>query len=178
MTVRYTCPASTGTLLQLEKCAHDAWEDVKLLGPVARLGNLVYRANGVQIVGPNSLTIMAVSVDVAEKLEVFRLTAAGVSQDSKRFDPLGPECEPEELFWTFRQRGRRIIVVTRAHTTASGPDTEGMTFEVDDLLILRDAGGQQAFVVADEEQPGAILVTRVQSEIPDNGATIVAMRYL
>lgn len=49
---------------------------------------------------------------------------------------------------------------------------------VEDVLILQDHSGQSAFLVPDDDQPGALIVTRNRDALPVPDAELIGLRVL
>lgn len=153
--------ASQG-LLTLEEMSRGPWRDLELREPVMSTGPLDVRASCLRVKGDREWIIEVEPIDLAPKIEVFRLRVsdapgmpAGLERAAKeRWRNAG------ELLAAFVSRHRRIAIGTRQYTA---PDWQRIGISevlVEDVLVLRDGSGQQAVLTPDTDQPGSLRIVR------------------
>jgi hypothetical protein len=147
------------------------WSAIDLLGPLKSKAPLVIQANAVRVTGDQTWLITAEPVDLVAKVEVLRIRAAIISES--KVNPRAPLSNWQgvgELLAAFLGGHRRLAIATRRYES---PDWRSLGIGdvlVDDSIILRDSSGQQAMIVVDNEQPGALLIVRGSSLNDINGA--------
>jgi len=149
-------------MLALEEMLHEVWHDIELREPISSLGPLEVRASGILVRGDQTWLIDVEPVDLAHRVEVFRLRVGRQSADleqsrwfpNERWRPAG------ELLAAFSSSSRRLSLRTARYAT---PEWERLGISqvlLDDALLLRDTSGQQAIVTPDVDQPGGLRIAR------------------
>jgi hypothetical protein len=121
--------------------------------------------------------IAVLPVDLEPKLEVFRLTVRRAGDlPPSRSAHVARFFDSDEALSAFIGISHRVLVGARKHST--GPSSDGGYAVVEDVLVLRHHSGQQAFVCADDEQLGALLVVRNRENLSFPEATFEYLRAL
>jgi hypothetical protein len=71
-----------------------------------------------------------------------------------------------------------MFIAARRYPAPQWTSTKVGAIVVEDLLIFRHLSGQQAFVVADDEQPGSLIIARNWQSIPNSGAEVAYLRAI
>lgn len=173
--VVHLCLTPTIAYSQLERLSNEDWEDVRLLDPVEQLGASTYRASGLLLHGTGAFRVLVDPVEVLDKLEAFRLTVVGQSPHQNHSSAV-PSSAPQTLLHDFAGRTHKLLLATRRHVGRR--HGEQIHIDVDDMLILRGTGNREVFIIADQQQPGSVIVEFERNKLPDDGTTLVALRHL
>lgn len=176
--VDYLCSLPPSSLIALEAVSKGTWSSIELLAPVAQVSTLRVRTSEVRIRGSADVQIGAVPVDILPKLEVFRLDVRIARADGETDPRFRPPVfqDSGELLSGFVGGSHQLLVGTRRYAAPEWATGIVREIMVEDLLILRHLSGQQAFIAADDEQPGSLLIARNRDHIPNSEADILSLR--
>jgi hypothetical protein len=119
-------------------------------------------------------------VDIAPKLEVFRLDARFAVAEATH-DPRFKSrdyVDAGEMMSAFLGQCHRLFIAGRRLAVPNSISSIVGGLVVEDLLLVRDLSGQQAFVAASDEQPATLLIVRRWEDVPYNNAEIAYLRAL
>lgn len=170
---------SVASLCALEEVAKTEWTRVEVAEPVVRAGSTRLRTNEVLIRGAIDVAITVLPRDVAARFEVFPLNVrrwCDTSTPERRFQ--SRHADSGELFAAFLGGVHQLLVVSRRHAIPEWADPVAREVLVEDLIIFRHVSGQQAYIASDEEEPGALIVTRTRDQIPFPNAEPCVFRVL
>ena len=164
----------------LHAVAHDEWQGVHVARPIAQLRNLRLRTAAVRICGRVNIVVTAYPVDIAPKLEAFRVHVSlepPAGEIDARFKPAVYEPAGEVLS-AFSRGASKIMLGARRHEVPTWASSHVGRLLVEDLLVLQDQSGQRAFVVPDDDQPGTLIITRDKDELPVPDADLITLRLI
>jgi hypothetical protein len=176
----YHCSLRPESALLLEAAARNPWSGIEFNEPVDRSGVMRVRTSGVLLHTGDDIRISAEVVEVLPKLEVVRLVAS-ISKGERKGSggPPPPRYQDAgELMSAFVSRSRQILLGTRSVPVPDWATKQLNRILVDDVLILRDSSGQQAYIAADEDQPGHLIVGRNREELNGENGAVVGLRSL
>jgi hypothetical protein len=177
----YRCTVSQTSLEALEALASAAWTGVAVTAPATpQSGQLILRTSEVRVNAPRPISIGVESVDIAPKLEVFRLGARFAVAEATH-DPRFKSrdyVDAAEMMSAFLGQCHRLFIAGRRLVVPSSVSSIVGGLVVEDLLLVRDLSGQQAFVAASDEQPTTLLIVRRWEDVPNNDAEIAYLRAL
>ena len=164
----------------LEELAKEEWASIELVAPGIKRVGLRAVANELRILGQRVVSIGAVSVRLGKANEVFTIQAdTGGSSPAWADKVWAPQIEDAgELASAFLGRAHQLLVGARLHRFPSGGGHSDREVLVEDLLVLRDLSGQQAFITPDDEHPGMIVLARQYEDVPFSDLPIEYLRML
>lgn len=176
MPLSYVCALGPESASALESLSGALWNAIEFSEPVERLGSVRIRTGRVRIHSDvGRVIIMAGSVDIARKLEAFRIHVLleNSSHPSERlvFGSSG------ELLAAFIGTAHHICVVERSFPVPEWASGAVAELIVHDTLLLRHPSGQVARIRADPDLPGAILVERGR-DLEESDPSIVKLRVI
>jgi hypothetical protein len=177
--LRYSATLSPRSLDAFDSAAHAQWSRIEFAAPVTQLGHLWIRTHVVRIQGDADLLISAATSDVIAKLEVFRLRLQ--LDREARYDHRFPRPTYEDsgdLLSAFLGKAHQVFIATRRHVVPEWARHSVLDLIAEDLLILRDPSGQQAFISPDDGAPGTLSVTRTRDNVSASDLEIVSLRIL
>jgi hypothetical protein len=177
----YRCPISQASLEALEALASASWTGVAMAAQATRpAGQLIVLTSEMRVTALRPVSIGAVSVDIAPKSEVFRLEARFVSAEATH-DPRFKDrvyVDAGEIVDAFLGHCNRLFIAGRRLSVPRSVSSTVGGLLVEDLLVIRDLSGQQAFVAASDEQPTTLVIARRWEDVPNNDAEISYLRAL
>lgn len=158
----------------LERLARADWTAIDLVGPSEQVRPLEVRTSAAMIRGDCNWLVEVLPVDLAPRVEVFRLMVReGAAGDFRNEGPPTRLSEDAgEFLAAFVGRRRQILLGTRVH---SAPDWRKLGIPsvwVDDVLVLKDSSGQRALLTPDPGQPGCLLISRALSPLEDQAVPV------
>ncbi len=174
--MHYEARLSALSRIALENMSWARWESLELLVPIRVVGSLQKTAAGLFVrSGQRSWMIQAEPVDLAPKVEVFRLSAREiyVAEEKDRYKLRAESAD--ELLAAFVGVGSRLSVIARRHTASDWQGAGIAEVVVEDVIVVRDASGQQAYITADSAEPGAIRLSRTLDTLEGTGIAIVSI---
>jgi hypothetical protein len=123
--------------------------------------------------------IAAASVDLLPELEVFRLEASEQVGTTDHPYPGRVRYESSgETFSAFLGLHHRLLLGAREYVPPDWASSLMTRIVVENLLVIRHYSGQQAFISPDEQQPGTLLVTRSNDQLPGPEGRLLYLRAL
>jgi len=124
--------------------------------------------------GDRTWLVEVMPVDIAPKVEVFRLgVREGAAEDLRNEGPASRlSADAGEFLAAFVGRHRQVLLGTRVH---SSPDWQRLGIPsvwVDDVLVLKDSSGQRALLTPDPDHPGGLLISRALSDLEDQSVPV------
>lgn len=164
-------------LAALYEIADRKWSAIAWADPVRRAG-LSVRCSEVRITaGETTVSIEIRSRELEPRVEAFRLTMAlpGASPKPEWYKP--PSfIDSDEIMSAFVGSSHRMFVAGRRFRFESERGLQ--SYLVEDVLLLRHSSGQQAFICADDELPGSLIVTRDRHSLPSASIDFAYLRAL
>lgn len=158
----------------LERLARADWTAIHLVGHSQQVRPLEVRTSAAMIRGDRTWLVEVLPVDLAPRVEVFRLMVREGAAEDFRSDWPPPQLNEDagEFLAAFVGRRRQILLGTRVH---SAPDWRRLGIPsvwVDDVLVLKDSSGQRALLTPDPAQPGGLLISRALSHLEDQAVPV------
>lgn len=180
--LRYVVGLPTDEMSSLERMARDEWSSFDLTGQVVRVGALSVRASGLLVRGVRTWLVQAASVDVARKIELFRLDVrewTAPEEAVRGWQQLAIQPSGELLAGLVGSY-HQVLLGTHRHSTPAWEEVGVASVLVEDLLLLKDQSGQQAAVQPDCDQPGTVLISRATEteRAADNSLSLDTIRLV
>lgn len=173
--ITYHANISVGSRLALERLSWGEWSGILVAGAAPTDAVTSFRVDAVRVLAEPTVLIRALPLDIVPKLESFVLRADLVDRDR---ETTGMFENIERWITPFWQTKHQLFIGTRRLATPDWQEDGIRDLVSEDILLIRGPASKQLFIIADEEQPGSLLVSSEWDSLPSAGRELESFSTL